>query len=164
MEINRLITVSTVKALTTIEENVDDTLISKCITTAQIVNLQPLLGEVLYKKLMLDFPNYTGLYKVLVDDYITPTLSYWTFYQSLMAINYRITNKSVMTKNSDNSNPVDLRTIEYLMNNASNNASFQSNRMIDFIKRNSHDIPEYYKHEPFKLSRDRYRDWETSII
>ena len=127
-----------------IENNVDADLITKFIAKAQELNIQAAVGENLYTKLLNDCPNFTGLYLTLVKDYIQPAQTEWVVYHALPFINFRLTNKAVSQKNSDNSNPSGIDDLKWLRDQVRNNAEFYSERIKDFIKNNPTAFPEYY--------------------
>jgi hypothetical protein len=113
---------------TIIETNVDADLILKFIWKAQDLNIQSAVGQNLYTKLINDCPNFVGDYRTLVVDYIQPCLAEWVVYHALPFINFRLTNKAVSTKSSDNSLPSTADDI----------------RLKDYIRNNPSSFPEYY--------------------
>ena len=129
---------------TMIEKNVDADLITKFIWKAQDLNIQATLGQNLYEKLINDCPNFTGAYLTLVKQYVQPALAEWVVYHSLPFINFRLTNKAVSQKNSDNSNPSTIDDLKWLRDQIRNNAEFYSERMKDYIKNNPTSFPEYF--------------------
>jgi hypothetical protein len=129
---------------TLIEDNVDPDLIKKNIYVAQDLNIQQVLGQNLYTKLVNDLPNFVGQYQTLVIDYLQPCLAEWVVYYTLPYLNYRFTNKAVSTKSSDNSQPSTIEDIKWLRDQVRNNAEFYSERMRDYIKNNLTLFPEFY--------------------
>jgi hypothetical protein len=129
---------------TIIETNVDADLIQKFIWKGQDLNIQSAVGQNLYTKLINDCPNFTGQYLTLVRDYIQPCLAEWVVYHSLPFINFRLTNKAVSQKSSDNSQPSTVDDIRWLRDQVRNNAEFYSERIKDYIRNNPSDFPEYF--------------------
>lgn len=127
-----------------IENNVDVDLITKFILKGQDLNIQETLGSNLYNKLVNDCPNFTGAYRTLVKDYIQPALCEWVVYHALPFINFRLTNKAVSQKSSDNSQPSAVDDIKWLRDQVRINAEFYSERVRDYIKNNPSSFPEYY--------------------
>lgn len=130
---------------TIIETNVDADLILKFIWKAQDLNIQSAIGQNLYTKLINDCPNFQGAYYTLVVDYIQPCLAEWVVYHALPFINFRLTNKAVSTKSSDNSLPSTADDIRWLRDQVRNNAEFYSERLKDYIRNNPSSFPEYYQ-------------------
>ena len=129
---------------TIVDDNVDANLITKMIWKAQSLNIQSTLGENLYTKLLNDCPNFTGQYRDLVKNYVQEALAEWTVYHLLPFINFRLTNKAVSLKNSDNSNPSTIDDLKWLRDQVRNNAEFYSERIRDYIKNNQDAFPEYF--------------------
>lgn len=127
-----------------IENNVDADLIKKFIWKAQDLNIQAAVGQNLYQKLMNDCPNFTGYYLTLVQDYIQPAQTEWCVYHALPFINFRLTNKAVSQKSSDNSNPSGIDDLKWLRDQVRNTAEFYSERIKDYIKNNPSQFPEFY--------------------
>lgn len=133
---------------TLIEPNVDPDLITKNIWKAQDLNIQSCLGQNLFTKLVSDCPNFTGQYQTLVIDYLQPALAEWVVYHTLPFINFRLTNKAVSQKSSDNSAPSTVDDLKWLRDQVRNNAEFYSERIKDYIKNNLEQFPEFYTSEP----------------
>lgn len=132
---------------TIIETNVDADLINKFIWKAQDLNIQNAIGQNLYTALINDCCTFTDPRLTLVRDYIQPCQAEWTVYHALPFINYRLTNKAVSLKNSDNSNPSTTDEIKWLRDQVRNNAEFYTERLKDYIKNNPTSFPEYYRRD-----------------
>lgn len=135
-----------VKDNTSINDNLDSDILTPFITQAQKIYIEPILGTDLYKKLQSDVSGATvaGNYKILLDEYIQNTLAVWALHDSLPFINYKLTNKSVLTKDSDNSTAVGLEEIKFLQANIRNNAEYLSQRITDYLHANPTLFPEYF--------------------
>lgn len=133
---------------TIIEDNVDPDLIFKYIEQAQTINIQEVLGSNLYNKLVTDCPDFTGYYRTLVKDYIQPAQAQWVVYHIIPFINYKLTNKAISQKSSDNSQPSALADIKFLMDKVRINAEFLSERIKDYIKNNETQFPEFFTTNP----------------
>jgi hypothetical protein len=131
--------------MSVIESNVDADLITKFIWKAQDLNIQSVLGQNLYTKMLNDLPNYTGYYQQLMIYYIQPALCEWVVYHSLPFINFKLTNKAVSQKSSDNSQPSAVDDLKWLRAQVRNNAEFYNERMRDFIKNYPSEFPEFYQ-------------------
>lgn len=129
---------------TVIEDNVDADLIVKFIWQGQNLNIQEALGSNLYEKLLTDCPNFTGYYRTLVKSYLQPALAEWTVYHALPFINFKLTNKAVSQKTSDNSNPSSIDDLKWLRSQVRNNAEFYSQRMKDYINNYPAEFPEFF--------------------
>jgi hypothetical protein len=147
---------------TIVDRNVDPDLINKFIDKAQNINIQGVLGNSLYIKLMNDFTTtgtYPGLYKTLMDSYIQPALAEWCVYHALPYINYKLTNKSVAERSSDSSQPTELDVVKYLRSDIMNNAEYLTEQIRVYILNNQTSFPEYFTYqgiENIKPSRSGY--------
>lgn len=132
------------KANTTINLNVEESLLNNSILDAQEIRLQPLLGTKLYQKLLADVQGTpSGVYKTLLDDYCLKVVAYWAWFESLPFIRYKAMNKGVQSQNSANSVPVELDELKFLTDKISNKAQFYSQRLVDYLCANMSLFPEY---------------------
>ena len=81
----------------------------------------------------------------MYDDYIYPMLIKWTVVELLPFINFKVMNKSVGQQNSDNTTPIDLETLKYLINKERGKAEFLTKRIKDHIISNVGLFPEYMR-------------------
>jgi hypothetical protein len=134
-----------VKKQTPIQQNVDDDLISNYIFRAQETHIHQFLGTDLYNKLrvLAMANNITGDYKTLMDDYITPCLIEWTFYEIMPFISLKLTNKSIGRGNAEYLAEADLDDLKYLRNAVRDMARFYGERLIGYLKENSGLFIEY---------------------
>lgn len=146
--INKFVTTDYIYKYTVIESNVDADLVTKFIIKAQELNIRESLGSNLYNILLNECPNFTGIHKILIKDYIQPCLAEWTVYHSLPFINFRLTNKSVSQKSSDNSQPSTVDDLKWLQSQVRINAEHYKKQIEYFIKNNIEYFPEYYNSDP----------------
>lgn len=123
---------------TVINGNVDSELLEPYILTAQNVHIEAITGTALYNDIVTNIEGDTlaGDNKILVDDYLQPALIQWALYEALPFINYKLTNKAISTKNSDNSDPVELDELHYLRTAVRDVAEYMSERATLFLKAN----------------------------
>jgi hypothetical protein len=132
---------------TIMDENVDANLVEPFILQSQDINIQTIIGNTLYVRLMNDIittGTTTGYYLTLMTDYIQPAQAQWAIYHSLPFLNYKLTNKAVSEKSSDNSAVTPLETVQYLRNTIRDNAEFLSTRIREYIINNQTQFPEYF--------------------
>jgi len=118
-----------------INGNVDNDLIELSILEAQEVELQGILGSNLYDSVIskINGDTLTGDYLTLVDNYCVKVVLYYTLKRSLAFLSFKFNNKNVGTQNSDNTNPVDFKTIDYLNSKFDNDASDYSQKLINHL-------------------------------
>jgi len=130
---------------TVINKDVGSELIEPFIVSAQNVRIESILGTGLFNDIITNINNTTiaGNNKTLLDDYIQPCLIQWVVYEALPFINYKLTNKSVSTQDSDNSTHSQLNEVQYLRENVRNTAEYMSQRLTDYLKSNTTLFPLY---------------------
>ena len=125
--------------------NVDEELLHPQIIKAQNLRIEKILGTNLFDTVLteIDAQSYTARIITLLEDYIQPALVEWVTYTALPYLNYKITNKSISKKSSDNSEPSDLNEVNYLRQNIRDDAEYYSERMTKFLEANTGTYPEY---------------------
>ena len=125
--------------------NVDEEILHPQIVKAQNVRIEKILGTNLFDTVLaeIDAQTYTARITTLLEDYIQPALVEWITYTALPYLNYKLTNKSVSKKSSDNSEPSDLNEVNYLRQNIRDDAEYYSERITKFLETNDVTYPEY---------------------
>ena len=87
-----IISEAKLREFTDIDNNVDTALIKNAIREAQDIELQRVLGTLLYQKILSDISSssLTGDYKTLVDDYVQNFLLYATYFYALVACLFKL--------------------------------------------------------------------------
>ena len=116
------------------------------VRTAQEKYLLNLLGTVLYNKIQDDIESqtaFTGRYEDLVDNYIKPTLIWYSCveYIPFSAITFK--SNGAVKQISEQSVQPGKNEIDYLLNKALNNADYYATRLQDYLIAYSSEIPEY---------------------
>lgn len=139
------ITTQYLKDNTVINDNLDSELLEPFIVQSQDKYIEPILGTDLYNKLKSDITgsSVSGVYKTLLDEYVQKTLIHWALYEAMPFLNYKLTNKAVSKKDSDNSEPADLDEVKYLRQGIRDTAEYFSQRITDYLCANSTSFPEY---------------------
>jgi len=133
------------KKATPVQNNVDDDLINNYIWRAQETHIHQVLGTDLYNALKnkIVTNTLTGDYKTLMDDFISPALIEWSFYEVLPFISMKLTNKSIARGNADYLAEADLNDLKYLRQTVRDVAEFQTTRIIGYLKQYTYLFPEY---------------------
>ena len=128
---------------TVINGNVDSELLEPFILLSQNIHVETIVGTKLYNSIItsIEADTLAGDNKTLIDNYIQPALIQWALYEALPFINYKLTNKSIATKSSDNSEAVELDELHYLRTNVRDNAETMSERATKFLKNNTDIYP-----------------------
>jgi len=138
------ISLAYLKANTMLQQNVDSETVRPFIILAQEKYILPLVGTALYNKLCTDIQSnaLSGNYLTLMETYLQNTLAWNTIRESISFINWQLTNKSVLTKNSENSQPASIEEIVYLEAKIADNSAYYAQRAINYLRANYTLFPE----------------------
>lgn len=125
----------TLKENTVINENVDFVLLRPTIQLVQDQYIQTIIGTPLYDELkqQISGSNLSVDNQLLLDDYIEPALLYMTLSESTIPLLYKLTNKAIVEKNSDNSNPIPFSTMSFLKNDYKQKGQWYLTRLDEFL-------------------------------
>jgi hypothetical protein len=140
-----LISTQFLKDNSVIDSNIDDKIIANTIMFVQESKIQEILGTNLLNKLTADAGSgtLTGLYKTLVDDYVRWTLLYYTVAELLEPLQFRITNKGIVTKDSESrSTSVSSELLYKLKDSYLQKAEYYSEKTQKFLLKNYNSLPE----------------------
>lgn len=144
-----LISESTLKSETIINDNTGSEYIAPAIETSQDIYLQQLIGTELLDKLydlitdgsITDEKNAN--YKTLLDDYVTNYLKYKVLSEITVPISYKYKNAGVVQANGEYYQQTTLRDAQLVANHYDLRANFYAERMSKFLCANSDKFPEY---------------------
>lgn len=127
-----------IKETSYIDENVDMKLIRDVIELAQEKYILPLLGTGLYNQIVSQITAATvsADNTTLLDSYIQKALKWWVLYEGLDVLTFKLTNKSVVKKNSENSQAVSTDELNRLFDSFGNNAEMYSERLTKYLIEN----------------------------
>jgi hypothetical protein len=160
-----LITSQYLRENSIISDAVDDKILDPIILIAQDKYIHPLLGGVLYNKILDDIKNstLTPTYKSLVDLYILPALLQYCVYESVPYITFKFKNKGIQKQTSDTSETPDLSELYFLRDNILISAKFLGERMAAFLCANTNLYPEYNSFQNGELNSKK-QDIPSSIF
>jgi len=141
----QLISEAKIREFTDMNNNVDSKLIVNAIRESQDIDLQRLLGTLLYDQILSDVQNntLTGVYQSLVDDYIQNFLLYATYYYTLEYIYMRPRNNGLLTPTGgDNSESVDRSMYNVKRQSVQNKREFYAEKLTDYLIENQNSYPE----------------------
>lgn len=144
-----LITEQKLKDNTPVNENVDVSELRFSIQQAQTIFIQESLGTNLFETILelvqsgdINLPAKAD-YKSLLNNFIQPTLISYAYYLALDNFYIKFMNIGLVQNRSEQGNPVDIRTLTYLKNNAKDNAQFNDNLLRRHLVFNNWKYPEY---------------------
>lgn len=138
------------KDYTPTNDNVDDKRLLMSIYDCQETFIQQTLGTKLYNKLkeMVEEKKLNGTplpenYRILLDEYIVPTLIRYSLAEIIPFISFKIENKGLSTMNGDNSVPVAIEELKYFIKINKDKAEFYNQRLINYLITNMTLFTEY---------------------
>lgn len=150
----------------TIDKNTDGDLIAPNIIIAQDTNIQQILGYALYQKLMdlvstgdINDPSNVN-YLTLLANYVQPALCHHAVWHALPSIQYRLTNKSILSKTTDSATTTGLKELMYMRDNVKHYADFYNQRIREVIINSPSSYPEYWQ----SVGIDRIRPKRTTYF
>lgn len=144
-----LISESKIREFTGIDNNIDTALIKNAIRESQDIELQRLLGTLLYDKIINLVANNTigdtenSAYKTLLDDYIQDVLIYAAYYYALDEIYLRSRNNGLLTPNGgENSDLATKQLYDMKRGSTKNKMEFYAQKLRDYLIEEEASYPE----------------------
>jgi hypothetical protein len=140
-----LITKEDLYKYTQLKGNVDIDNISPFIKVAQDIEIQTVLGTILYRKILDDVQANTLVdqYLTLVSTYVQPMLIHYAMSDFMLFHGYEVSNAGILRNNPENTSLPDKSEIDTLVKRYSNIAETYRRRLIDYITLNVGLYPEY---------------------
>ena len=127
-----------------ISKNVDISELLNHLEYCELINTREVTGKPLYDDLKEKFLNQTLAGKEIeVVELIKQQITYRAASASLPFLNYKIVAKGVQTLNGENSQPADIKSIQFLQGNLNDRAEYFEKRITDFLCLNNSDFPLY---------------------
>lgn len=129
-----------------LSDNIDPKQLLPTVKMVQDMYILPLLGTALYNKLqdlVAAGPFPDGVYKDLLDLYLTDVLIWYTLSEMPMVLQYKMVNKGVVTRTGETMQVSSFQDVTSVMNNCAKKAAWYAQRAIDYLCEHSQDYPEY---------------------
>jgi hypothetical protein len=156
-----LISEAKLREYTDIDNNVDTALIKNGIRESQDIELQRLLGTLLYDKLLsdVDAGTLTGNYQTLVDDYVQDFLIYAAYWYILDSIYLRSRNNGLLTPNGgENSDSVDRTLYNVKRQSVKNKMEYYADGLKDYLIEEEALFPELTQNTKLYQNSPDYTD------
>lgn len=146
---NYFISETALKDSTILNENVDPKLIAPAIIEAQDIHIQTIIGSLLYDAIdtMIGNRSISGTtnsaYKLLLDDYIQPALKYYTLAELVLPMSFKLMNKSIAARSSDNANPISSDDFALVRETFMSKAEWYGARLMYYLMDHRDTYPEY---------------------
>lgn len=145
MSIVKFISTQYLKESTSIQNNVDDSLLEPYIIKVQDTHIQQVLGSSFMAHLYdaIENSTLTAVEEALIRNYIQRTVAEWAHYEVYPFLNYKNTNKAISKESSEYSVPAELDEIKYMRSAIRDMAEFYSTRLAKYLCDHQSDFPEY---------------------
>lgn len=156
-----LISEAKLREYTDIDNNVDTALIKNGIRESQDIELQRLLGTLLYDKLLsdVDAGTLTGNYQTLVNDYVQDFLIYAAYWYILDSIYLRSRNNGLLIPNGgENSDSVDRTLYNVKRQSVKNKMEYYADGLKDYLIEEEASFPELTQNTKLYQNSPDYTD------
>lgn len=140
-----IISETKLRQFTDMNNNVDTELLRNAVREAQDIEVQRLIGTILYQKILSDIDASTlaGAYKTLVDDYIQNALLYYAYYYALESVFVRTRNNGLLIPTGgENSIQADLQVYNMKRQSVKNKAQWYAEKLTEYVIQNQNEFPE----------------------
>lgn len=136
-----------IAATTMVGGNVERDKYTPCIENIQKTVIEPMLGTLLYDKIISDLENdtLTGDYLILFNDYIKPITKNFSVAEYALISTLNWTNKGIQVQNSENTNSASKERLNDVASLYKSTAQSDVIRFEKWIKENT--LIEYVKHQ-----------------
>lgn len=148
-----LISETKLKNWTTINQNIDMSLLVSSIFMAQELGLQTLIGtkgyeyyQNLVKQVQLSGGTMSQPDRIMLEDYIAPYLLHRATYEAYPEIYARKMNKALIAGETEQGKTVGIKEMQYFREIEQSRYEFYSQRLQDRIRSYSNDYPWYYNY------------------
>jgi hypothetical protein len=146
-----LISETKLKAYSTLNQNIDMSLLVSTIYLAQELGLQTLIGSKGYdyymelvKSVQLSGGTMSQPDRIMLDDYIAPYLIHRSFYEAMPEVFARKMNKAITIGNTEQGTSIDIKGMSYLREIEQGRYEFYAQRLLDRVQAFPSDYPWYY--------------------
>lgn len=129
--------------------NVDIDKYQFCVINAQVSVIEPLLGTLLYDKIISEITNetLTGFYATLYNDYIKPITKNEAIAEYIEISSYVLNNGGLFKHSPQDAEIVDKDEAQYLSSKYHSLAQMYVQRFDKWICINGSELPEYKRHQ-----------------
>lgn len=148
-----LISETKLKAYSTLNQNIDMSLLVSTIYMGQELGLQTLIGTRGYdyymdlvKSVQLSGGTMSQADRIMLDDYIAPYLIHRAYYEAMPEVFARRMNKSITLGNTEQGTSIDIKGMSYLREIEQGRYEFYAQRLLDRVQAFPSDYPWYYNY------------------
>jgi len=138
-----MLSVDDMKSITSISDNLEETLLNPFIKTAQLLYIEKILGRSLYEDIITSISTGGTIYKTLLEEHIMPCLAYYSLSDAIPFIAMRFEKKGITKSNSDNSENIVNDEMSVLIKRTETSARLYANRLVSYLNENTNMYPLY---------------------
>lgn len=155
-----------VKAVTNIFDNVNGNYILPSIKIAQDLDLEDVIGTVLKEELQKQVfsNNYKNKYKMLLDDYIQPFLTYSAIVRLIPTVSYKITNAGVVKTDDEKMTSLSPNDVDKVKAEYQKIADSYRSKLGRYLMANYNDYPELKEYRDVSDIRANIYSYASSTI
>jgi hypothetical protein len=148
-----LISETKLKAYSTLNQNIDMSLLVSTIYLSQELGLQTLIGTKGYdyymelvKSVQLSGGTMSQPDRIMLDDYIAPYLIHRAYYEAMPEVFARKMNKAITIGNTEQGTSIDIKGMSYLRDIEMGRYQFYAQRLLDRVQAFPSDYPWFYSY------------------
>lgn len=148
-----LISETKLKAYSTLNQNIDMSLLVSTIYLSQELGLQTLIGTKGYdyymelvKSVQLSGGTMSQPDRIMLDDYIAPYLIHRAYYEAMPEVFARKMNKAITIGNTEQGTSIDIKGMSYLREIEQGRYEFYAQRLLDRVQAYPSDYPWFYSY------------------
>lgn len=140
-----LISESTLKNETIVNDNVGSEFILPAIETSQDIYLQEAIGSMLLDKIydLVASGDVEEPYKTLLDEYITPFLKFKVLSEIVIPLSYKYRSAGIVQSTGEHYQQSAMKDAVAVQNHYEMRANFYHQRMTKYLTANADKFPEY---------------------
>lgn len=144
------------KGKTHITQNVDAQDLAPYLELSAITYLVPILGHNFYNELLIKYNNgTTNVDEDLLIEYIRPVVGFYSAYEAVPNLSYRISNKGIQSQFGEYSGSEGLVVLDYIRRNILKFCKLNENNLRTFLKENKDKYSGYTNNNKNIISPDK---------
>lgn len=148
-----LISETKLKSFSTLNSNIDMSLLVSCIYMAQELGLQTLIGSRGYdyymnlvKSVQLSGGTLSQADSIMLNDYIAPYLIHRAYFEAMPEVFARKMNKAIVIGNTEQGTSIDIKGMSYLRDIEMGRYNFYAQRLLDRVQAFPSQYPWFYNY------------------
>jgi len=133
MEDTLLISIEDIKAVTSISDNIDVSMLEPFLATSQDMYIRPVVGDALMDAMIASVATGGTTYQSLIDNYVLKALAYSTWFSAAPFLHMKTQKKGIVLQSADDSTNISLDEWSVYSQRIENNMTFYLRRVKDYL-------------------------------